>query len=68
MSLSPQASALPGRVLILGLGWSGRVLAAQLQAQAADAQAPLLRGQTACLPLRAGTWNASRKSAAFPCI
>lgn len=27
-------------------------LAAQLQAQAADAQAPLLRGQTACLPLR----------------
>ncbi|WP_414608820.1 NAD-dependent epimerase/dehydratase family protein [Stenotrophomonas pavanii] len=33
MSLSPQASALPGRVLILGLGWSGRVLAAQLQAR-----------------------------------
>ncbi|KOO83136.1 epimerase [Stenotrophomonas pavanii] len=33
MSLSPHASALPGRVLILGLGWSGRVLAAQLQAR-----------------------------------
>jgi len=33
VSLSPQASALPGRVLILGLGWSGRVLAAQLQAR-----------------------------------
>nr|WP_194434039.1 NAD-dependent epimerase/dehydratase family protein [Stenotrophomonas maltophilia] len=27
-----QASPLPARVLILGLGWSGRVLAAQLQA------------------------------------
>jgi len=33
VSLSPHASALPGRVLILGLGWSGRVLAAQLQAR-----------------------------------
>nr|WP_194442069.1 epimerase [Stenotrophomonas maltophilia] len=28
-----QASPLPARVLILGLGWSGRVLAAQLQAR-----------------------------------
>nr|WP_194430730.1 NAD-dependent epimerase/dehydratase family protein [Stenotrophomonas maltophilia] len=27
-----QASPLPARILILGLGWSGRVLAAQLQA------------------------------------
>lgn len=33
MSLALQAEALPARVLILGLGWSGRVLAAQLQAR-----------------------------------
>ena len=32
MSPALQASPLPARVLILGLGWSGRVLAAQLQA------------------------------------
>ncbi|HDS1095494.1 TPA: NAD-dependent epimerase/dehydratase family protein, partial [Stenotrophomonas maltophilia] len=32
MSSALQASPLPARVLILGLGWSGRVLAAQLQA------------------------------------
>ncbi|WP_439426475.1 NAD-dependent epimerase/dehydratase family protein [Stenotrophomonas sp. T8] len=32
MSPALQASLLPARVLILGLGWSGRVLAAQLQA------------------------------------
>ncbi|PSD27291.1 epimerase, partial [Stenotrophomonas maltophilia] len=31
MSPALQASPLPARVLILGLGWSGRVLAAQLQ-------------------------------------
>ncbi|WP_188239013.1 epimerase [Stenotrophomonas maltophilia] len=33
MSAALQASPLPARVLILGLGWSGRVLAAQLQAR-----------------------------------
>ncbi|WP_286070323.1 NAD-dependent epimerase/dehydratase family protein [Stenotrophomonas sp. 57] len=33
MSLALQAGALPARVLILGLGWSGRVLAAQLRAR-----------------------------------
>ncbi|MDT3467476.1 NAD-dependent epimerase/dehydratase family protein [Stenotrophomonas maltophilia] len=33
MSLASPANALPARVLILGLGWSGRVLAAQLQAR-----------------------------------
>lgn len=33
MSLTSPASALPARVLILGLGWSGRVLATQLQAR-----------------------------------
>lgn len=33
MSQSLRAGALPARVLILGLGWSGRVLAMQLQAQ-----------------------------------
>lgn len=33
MSLALQEGALPARVLILGLGWSGRVLAMQLQAQ-----------------------------------
>lgn len=33
MSLPLQASALPSRVLILGMGWSGCVLAAQLQAR-----------------------------------
>ena len=33
MSPALQASPLPARVLILGLGWSGRVLAAQLQAR-----------------------------------
>ena len=32
MSLPLQASALPSRVLILGMGWSGCVLAAHLQA------------------------------------
>ncbi|PZT07862.1 epimerase [Stenotrophomonas maltophilia] len=32
MSPALQASPLPARVLVLGLGWSGRVLAAQLQA------------------------------------
>jgi len=32
VSSALQASPLPARVLILGLGWSGRVLAAQLQA------------------------------------
>ncbi|WP_188248120.1 NAD-dependent epimerase/dehydratase family protein [Stenotrophomonas maltophilia] len=32
MSPALQASPLPARILILGLGWSGRVLAAQLQA------------------------------------
>ena len=32
MTPALQASPLPARVLILGLGWSGRVLAAQLQA------------------------------------
>jgi nucleoside-diphosphate-sugar epimerase len=33
VSLPLQAGALPARVLILGLGWSGRVLAAQLRAR-----------------------------------
>ena len=33
MSQSLRAGALPARVLILGLGWSGRVLATHLQAQ-----------------------------------
>ncbi|MDQ7312976.1 NAD-dependent epimerase/dehydratase family protein [Stenotrophomonas sp. Sm10] len=33
MTPALQASPLPARVLILGLGWSGRVLAAQLQAR-----------------------------------
>ncbi|MDV3434832.1 epimerase [Stenotrophomonas sp. C2852] len=33
MSIPLQASALPTRVLILGMGWSGCVLATQLQAQ-----------------------------------
>ncbi|RAX29268.1 epimerase, partial [Enterococcus sp. HPCN18] len=33
MSRALQAGALPARVLILGLGWSGRVLATQLQAR-----------------------------------
>lgn len=33
MSLALQAGALPARVLILGLGWSGCVLATQLQAR-----------------------------------
>ncbi|UWU56836.1 epimerase [Stenotrophomonas maltophilia] len=33
MSLPFQASALPTRVLILGMGWSGCVMAAQLQAR-----------------------------------
>lgn len=33
MSLTSQDTALPSRVLILGLGWSGRVLATHLQAQ-----------------------------------
>lgn len=33
MSLPLQASALPTRVLILGMGWSGCVLATQLQAR-----------------------------------
>ncbi|MBA0281138.1 epimerase [Stenotrophomonas maltophilia] len=32
MSIALQANALPARVLILGLGWSGCVLATQLQA------------------------------------
>ncbi|ARZ76372.1 epimerase [Stenotrophomonas sp. WZN-1] len=32
MSLTSPASALPSRVLILGMGWSGRVLAQHLQA------------------------------------
>jgi 3-hydroxyisobutyrate dehydrogenase-like beta-hydroxyacid dehydrogenase len=33
VSLALQAGALPARVLILGLGWSGCVLATQLQAR-----------------------------------
>ncbi|MDV9039891.1 NAD-dependent epimerase/dehydratase family protein [Stenotrophomonas sp. RAC2] len=33
MSLTSQASSLPSRVLILGLGWSGCVLATQLHAR-----------------------------------
>lgn len=33
MSVTAPARALPSRVLILGLGWSGRVLARQLQAR-----------------------------------
>lgn len=32
MSLAPQVSPLPARVVILGMGWSGCVLATQLQA------------------------------------
>lgn len=33
MSVTAQAAVLPSRVLVLGLGWSGRVLATHLQAQ-----------------------------------